>query len=900
MSRIGSSLMVLLAIALASAALGCGASQLKAGEASPTAALVPGPAAHPETTPTPTLDPGPPADPVVRSVDPRGGEVVLGYVAAAPTPSELPLTPNDLPPTPSDPPLASNDPPSSPGGVEAVARQLAPGEARLSIPPGALDHAVPITVEAVGDAFADPVVVPGTAKDFGPDGLRFARPAELAIAYDRRLLPAGVDEASLRLHKAYSEGWREVPGSTVDVAQQVVRGPISGFSTYAVRALTEAVPPAAVPTPNPVPAPAPNPAPTPVAAPTALAYSLPSAFVTLGSTLSASPTTQGGAIAQYSVSPPLPAGVSLDPRTGVISGTTAALAAYTAYTVTGSNAAGSVSFQLALEVGTAAPKAVEYSATANGSNCELTSRFRPNSFICRAGTPLRFTPFASFGGAPTGYRAASLPKGFSIDATTGVISGSSSIALALASYSVEAFNPAGTLPISVGFEFLPPVVPSPTTSTPSTNTNVPSPTDSNPFETLGGGGGGGGSTGVAPTILRYPAPSALDVGVPMAPLTPTVEGPPIGVFSIRPELPAGLSLNRTTGTIAGTPARTAAGQYFTIYGFKDAEAGFSSAATSLYLVVRDLALPEALSYALPGFVVLGDSISATPTTRGGAITRYAVDPSLPAGISLNPSTGVISGTTTALTATQRYRITGSNAAGSLNYEFNLTVGSAAPQPIYYRDGSTTGCLAGMDSYYRQQFTCLKDAALRLAPVVQYGRAPTAYRALTALPAGLSLDPTSGVVSGSSNVPVSGGIVQIEASNAAGALVHSFKLEVLDTPQPPQGLSYRNESARESCPSSYSMLFPPYICVPGAALRFVPRISLGHAPTAYRALSGLPAGFTLDPVTGVLSGSASLPFAATTIQIEGSNAAGAASVSFKLQIATAPASILVAPTTPAAT
>ena len=70
--------MVLLAFAVASAALGCGASQLKAGEASPTAALVPGPAANPETTPTPTLDPGPPADPVVRSVDPRGGEVVLG------------------------------------------------------------------------------------------------------------------------------------------------------------------------------------------------------------------------------------------------------------------------------------------------------------------------------------------------------------------------------------------------------------------------------------------------------------------------------------------------------------------------------------------------------------------------------------------------------------------------------------------------------------------------------------------------------------------------------------------------------------------------------------------------------------------------------------------------------
>ncbi|MBK6848627.1 MAG: putative Ig domain-containing protein [Proteobacteria bacterium] len=898
MSRIRSSLTYLLTVAVASTALGCGEAKLKAGEASPTPVLIPdGPAADPEGAPTATFVPGPPADPVVRSVDTRGGEVVLGYVAAAPspsdpplTPSDPPLTPNDLPPTPNDPPLASNDPPSGPGGAEAVARQLAPGEARLSIPPGALDHAVPITVEAVTDALADPVVVPGTVKDFGPDGLRFASPAELVIAYDRRLLPAGVEEANLRLHKAYSEGWREVPGSAVDVAQQVVRGPISGFSTYAVRALTEAAPPAAAPSPapaappaaEPAPAPAPNPAPTSTPAPTYLAYSLPSAYTTLGDTISASPTTRGGAITQYSVSPPLPAGVSLDPRTGVISGTTAALAAYTAYTVTGSNAAGSVSFQLAFQVGTAAPKAVEYSATANGSKCRADVASRPNRFVCDTGTTLRFTPFSTFGGAPTAYRAASLPPGFSLDATTGVISGSSSAALALTAYAIEASNAAGTLVVSVGFEFLRP---------PSSGGGDETP-----------GGGGGGSTGVAPTTFQYAAQTVLNVGVPMVPLTPTVQGPPIGVFKVTPALPPGLSLDPATGTIAGTPTRMTAGQSYYVYGYKDAAAGLSLSAAGLFLDVRDPAAPESLAYALPGFVVLGDTVSATPTTRGGAITRYTVEPALPAGISLDPVTGVISGTATALAASTTYRITGTNAAGSRSYDFRLTVGTAAPQGLTYRIASDKACTRNSLGSLGKEFTCRSATPLRFIPLISSGRAPTTYRALTALPAGLSLDSVTGVISGSSPLPVPGGIVQVEGSNTAGAAVASFKLTILAT-LPPQYLSYTSASGG-ACEGDASGLssseYRPFTCLKGAALRFVPRISQGSAPTAYRALSALPAGFTLDPVTGVLSGSASLPFAATTIQIEGSNAAGAASVSFKLQIvATLPAPIRVAPTLPLA-
>jgi hypothetical protein len=61
-------------------------------------------------------------------------------------------------------------------------------------------------------------------------------------------------------------------------------------------------------------------------------------------------SNRGGAITQCSVSPPLPAGLVLDPQTCAITGTPTTVSNDTVYTVTGSNAAGSASTRLEIEV----------------------------------------------------------------------------------------------------------------------------------------------------------------------------------------------------------------------------------------------------------------------------------------------------------------------------------------------------------------------------------------------------------------------------------------------------------------------------------------------------------------------------------------------------------------------
>ena len=95
--------------------------------------------------------------------------------------------------------------------------------------------------------------------------------------------------------------------------------------------------------------------------------------------------------------------------------------------------------------------------------------------------------------------------------------------------------------------------------------------------------------------------------------------------------------------------------------------------------------PSGLSYTT-GTVVytVGTSITAnSPTNNGGAVTSYSVSPDLPAGLSLDHDTGVISGTPMAVTATASYTVTASNATGSTRATLTITVnaGTAGVQFI---------------------------------------------------------------------------------------------------------------------------------------------------------------------------------------------------------------------------
>lgn len=177
--------------------------------------------------------------------------------------------------------------------------------------------------------------------------------------------------------------------------------------------------------------------------------------------------------------------------------------------------------------------------------------------------------------------------------------------------------------------------------------------------------------------------------------------------------------------------------------------------------------PGSLSYNGGSAVVaaVGTAITPLSPTVVGTVNSYSVSPSLPPGLALSTSSGAISGTPTAVTAQATYTVTATNAGGRANFDLQLTVNPAAPTGLSYNGGATV--LAVQDHV--------------MAPLIPTVTGTvTSYSVNPLLPAGLYLDPISGVISGTPRAAASG-VYAIGASNVSG--ITSFNLTLSIDPAP---------------------------------------------------------------------------------------------------------------------
>jgi len=87
--------------------------------------------------------------------------------------------------------------------------------------------------------------------------------------------------------------------------------------------------------------------------------------------------------------------------------------------------------------------------------------------------------------------------------------------------------------------------------------------------------------------------------------------------------------------------------------------------------------PSALSYTPSSASgTVGTAITSLNPTVTGTVTSYAVSPTLPAGLSISTSTGVISGTPTAVSASAIYTVTAANGTGSTTATVTIEVAAA--------------------------------------------------------------------------------------------------------------------------------------------------------------------------------------------------------------------------------
>jgi len=290
-------------------------------------------------------------------------------------------------------------------------------------------------------------------------------------------------------------------------------------------------------------------------------------------------------------------------------------------------------------------------------------------------------------------------------------------------------------------------------------------------------------------------------------------------------LPAGLTLDTVAGTISGTPTASASPATSITVRANDANGCQGSRAITLQICPVITLAP-----ATPATGTVGTAYSQTIAASGGtaSYTFAVASGTLPAGLTLNASTGVVSGTpSTQISSNVTLRATDANgcqATLAVTFAISCPVITVAP---------TTLALGTVGSAYSQTITASGGSSSYVFAVSS-----------GTLPAGLTLNASTGVISGTPT-----------ASNALGA---SITISATD--------SFNCAGTK-----NYTLQVCPVITLPPATLP-TPTVGTAYSQTitasgsaasyTYTLASGtLPAWATLSS-SGVLSGTPTSTTAAT--------------------------------------
>jgi uncharacterized protein YhjY with autotransporter beta-barrel domain len=220
------------------------------------------------------------------------------------------------------------------------------------------------------------------------------------------------------------------------------------------------------------------------------------------------------------------------------------------------------------------------------------------------------------------------------------------------------------------------------------------------------------------------------------------------------------------------------------------------------------------------------------TAASNAATSFALTGALPAGLSFNTTTGAITGTPT-VNGTFNVSLTATNVTGtSAAFPLAITIGL---NPPVITSAAAINAASGAPISYQITATNLA----------------TSFNA-TGLPAGLSVNTTTGLISGSVAVGTSQTFnVTISATNAVATTNRALTINI--------SLSAPVVTSAGSAPGNVGQPFSYQIVA-------------SDSPTSYAVTGGLPPGVTLNTTTGLISGT---PTTAGTfnVSVTATNASG---------------------------
>jgi len=176
--------------------------------------------------------------------------------------------------------------------------------------------------------------------------------------------------------------------------------------------------------------------------------------------------------------------------------------------------------------------------------------------------------------------------------------------------------------------------------------------------------------------------------------------------------------------------------------------------------------PANLAYAInPASYSIDEVISPNPpSSGGGAVTSYSIHPALPAGLTFSASTGVISGTPTAITGTTNYTVSAANSGGSTTANLSITTIAATPPSNLI--------------YTANPATYTKDMPISANSPSHDGGAVISYAVSPALPTGLNLNYTTGIITGTPTVLAPSATYTVSAINSGGSTTANLNLKVV--------------------------------------------------------------------------------------------------------------------------
>jgi hypothetical protein len=290
---------------------------------------------------------------------------------------------------------------------------------------------------------------------------------------------------------------------------------------------------------------------------------------------------------------------------------------------------------------------------------------------------------------------------------------------------------------------------------------------------------------------------------------------------VTPALPANLTFNQTTGAITGTPVTTGTNSYTFV--LLDSSSPAQSTQVSLPLTITAASVPPTITTpSLPSGAV-GQAYNQTVQATGGTgvLTWSIVADTLPQNLSLNPTTGVISGTPNA-PGTSSFTVRVADTAGQGDTQaLSILINPPTPPNI-----TTTTPLPGgtVGLAYSQALQATGGTGALVWSL--FGGS---------LPANLALSP-AGTISGTpTNTGTSNFTVKVtDALSQSDTQPLSIVVSAV-----PSSLTITTESLLGG---RRNRLYTDRLEASG-----------GTIPYTWSVTPDLPAGLTLAPATGVISG-----------------------------------------------